>query len=172
MLIRESIVIVVVIPPRYIAYKTFSSINLTSMAHRTSGHWKCRNLSGAEIGIFQDNLLVSRPGCFCCCTICGHVPLARYVQLLVSHAPGMPGTFSPPLRVSDPDMHHGMSVTHVPCFMPGSLTSGFLWSRRRGKRSRHSRCMRNPQFYVSGRGPWQWIYRIHESLSPRNKDYS
>ena len=37
--------------------------------------------------------------------------------------------------------------------MPGSLTSGFLWSRWRGKRSRHSRRMRSPQFYVSGKRP-------------------
>ena len=45
----------------------------------------------------------------------------------------MPGTFSPPPRVSDPDIHHGTCVTHVPWCMPGSLTSGFLWSRRRRK---------------------------------------
>ena len=76
-------------------------------------------------------------------------PLTRYVKLPLAHAPGMPGTFSPPPRVSDPDMHHGTCVTHVPWCMPGSLTSGFLWSRQRGKRSRHSRRMRNPQFYVS-----------------------
>ena len=31
----------------------------------------------------------------------------------VAHAPGMPGTFSPPPRVSDPDMHHSTCVTHV-----------------------------------------------------------
>ena len=31
-----------------------------------------------------------------------------------AHAPGMPGTFSPSLQVSDPDMHHGTCVTHVP----------------------------------------------------------
>ena len=37
--------------------------------------------------------------------------------------------------------------------LPGSLTSGFLWSRWRRKRSRHSGCMRNPQFYVSGKRP-------------------
>ena len=36
---------------------------------------------------------------------------------------------------------------------PESLTSAFLWSRWRGKRSRHSRRMRNPQFDVSGEGP-------------------
>ena len=35
--------------------------------------------------------------------------------------------------------------------MPGSLTGGFVWSRRRGKLSRRSRHMRNPQFYVSGK---------------------
>ena len=50
-----------------------------------------------------------------------------------AHAPGMPGTFSPPPRVSDPDMHHGTCVTHVPWCMPGSLTSSFLWSWWRGK---------------------------------------
>ena len=50
-----------------------------------------------------------------------------------AHAPGMPGTFSPPPGASDPGMHHGTCVTHVPWCMPGSLTSGFLWSRRRGK---------------------------------------
>ena len=50
-----------------------------------------------------------------------------------AHAPGMPGTFSPSTQVSDPDMHHGTCVTHVPWCMPGSLTSSFLWNRRRGK---------------------------------------
>ena len=44
----------------------------------------------------------------------------------------MPGTFSPPPRVSDLDMHHGTCVTHVQWCMQGSLTSGFLWSRWRG----------------------------------------
>ena len=78
-----------------------------------------------------------------------HGSLTRYVKLRVAHAPG---TFSPP-RVSDPDMHHGTCVTHVPWCMPGSLTRGFLWSRWRGKRSRHYRRMRNPQFYASGKRP-------------------
>ena len=66
---------------------------------------------------------------------------------------GMPGTFSPPPRVSDTDMHHGTCVTHVPWCMSGSLTSGFLWSRWRGKCSRQSRRMRNPQFFVTVRRP-------------------
>ena len=62
-------------------------------------------------------------------------------------------SFPPPSQVSNPDMHHGTCMTHVPWCMPGSLTSGFLWSRWRGKRSRHSRRMRNPQIYVSGKRP-------------------
>ena len=37
----------------------------------------------------------------------------------------MPGTFSPSPQVSDPDMHHGTCITHVPWCMPRSLTSGF-----------------------------------------------
>ena len=76
----------------------------------------------------------------------------RYVKFRVVHAPGMPGTFSPPPRDNDPDMHHGTCVAHVPWCISGSLT-GFLWSRWRGKRSRHYRCMRNPQFYVPGKRP-------------------
>ena len=56
----------------------------------------------------------------------GHGPLSRYVKLLVAHAPGMPGTFSPSPRVTDSDMHHGTCVTHVPWCMPGSLTSCFF----------------------------------------------
>ena len=65
----------------------------------------------------------------------------------------MPGMFSPPSLVSDPDVHHGACLTHVPWCMSGSLSSGFLWNRWRGKRSRHSRRMRNPQFCVFGKRP-------------------
>ena len=80
-------------------------------------------------------------------------PLTRHVKLRVAHAPGMPGTFYPPSRVSDPNVHHSTCVTPVPWCMPGSLPSGFLWSRWRGK---HSRRMRNPQFYVSGKRPMEF----------------
>ena len=62
-------------------------------------------------------------------------------------------------RVSDPGMHHGTCVMHVPWCMSGSLTSGG------GKNvPGSSRRMRNPQFYVSGKRPmsylaiwWHWI---------------
>ena len=85
-------------------------------------------------------------------------PLTRYAKLRITYAPGIPATFSPPPRGSDPDMHHGTCVTHVPWCMSGSLTSGFFWSRWRGKRSRHSRRMRNKQFYVSGKWPLHGIH--------------
>ena len=83
-------------------------------------------------------------------TLVRHGPLAKYAKLRVAHAPGMPGTFSPPPRVSDPDMHHGACVTHVPWSMLGLQTNGFLLSQCRGKRSRR---MRNPHIYVSGKRP-------------------
>ena len=96
--------------------------------------------------VIQDDILCEgKHGC--------HGPLTRYVTLRVAHAPGMPGTFSPSPRISDPDMHHGTCVMHVPWCMPGSLTNGFLGSRWREKRSQHSWCMRNPQFGVSGKSP-------------------
>ena len=64
---------------------------------------------------------------------------------------GNAGNVSPPSLNSDTDMHHGTCATHVPWCMP--LTSGFFWSRWRGRHSRHSWRMRNPQFYVSGKRP-------------------
>ena len=45
----------------------------------------------------------------------------------------MPGTFSPPPRVSDTDMHQSACVTHVPWCMPRSLTSSFLLRSVDGK---------------------------------------
>ena len=57
-----------------------------------------------------------------------HSPWASYQirKIANAHAPGMPGTFSPPPWVSDPDLHHGTCVAHVPWCMTGSLTSSFL----------------------------------------------
>ena len=82
-----------------------------------------------------------------------HGLLARYVKLRDAHVPGMLGAFFPPPWVSDPDMHHGTCVTHVPWCRPGSLNSDFLLSRWRGKRSRYYRHMRNPHLYVSDKRP-------------------
>ena len=85
------------------------------------------------------------------CEVCSYRPLATCGKLRVARAPGMSGMFSPPLRVSDPAMHHGTCATHVPWCIPGSLTVGFLWSRWRGKRSRHSRRIHRRQIYVYGK---------------------
>ena len=85
----------------------------------------------------------------------------QILKLLVVHAPGMLGMFSPPLWVSTLGMHHGTCITQVPWCMPGVLTSSFLWSQWWGKRSRHSRLMRNLQFCISGKRPmrvwWTWL---------------
>ena len=59
--------------------------------------------------------------------------------------------FSYLLRIKMIHTYTYTHVTHVPWYMTGSLISGFLINRWRGKRSRHSRCMRNPQYYVSGK---------------------
>ena len=75
-------------------------------------------------------------------------PIARYAKLRVAHTPGMPGNISPPRLQrkplsSDTGMHHATCVTHVPWCMSGSLN--------RGGGGKHSRRMRKPQFYVSGK---------------------
>ena len=101
-----------------------------------------------------------------------HGPLTRYVKLLVMHAPGMPGTFSLQPLFSDPDMHHGTCVTHVSWCMLGLLASCFLWSRWRRKRSRHSRRIRNLQFYVSGKRSIGGGFMINPSAPPNNSRYT
>ena len=45
-------------------------------------------------------------------------------KMRVTHALGMPGTFSPAPTSKDPGMDHGTCVTHVPWCMSGSLTCG------------------------------------------------
>ena len=85
-----------------------------------------------------------------------HGPLTRYVKLWVAHAPGMPVTFfhhslqrQPP--VSDPDMHHGTCVTHVPWCMSGSLTRG----GEENAPDIPGACATHNFTYLA-RGPWQW----------------
>ena len=92
----------------------------------------------------------------------GPVPNTRYVKFRVVHAPGISGTFSPPTLVSDRDIDHGTCVRHVPWCMPGSRTSGFLYSRWREKRSRHSRHMRNSHFCVSCKRPMHYGFKGHD----------
>ena len=114
--------------------------HLYLISRRTPFHQISWSLEAARLGL---KMTVS----FC------NAPLARYVKLRAANAPGVPGTFSPPPLIIAPDLHRGTCVTHVPWCMSGSIISGFLWSWWRGKRSRHSRRMRNPQFYTSGKRP-------------------
>ena len=93
-----------------------------------------------------------------CCYTCTHGPLARYVELRVAHAPGMTGTFSPPPRVSDPDMHHSTSVTHVPWCMSGSLTGGFLWMYGWENVPGIPGACATRNFTCLVRGPWFWAF--------------
>ena len=86
-----------------------------------------------------------------------HGPLTRYINLRVAHAPGMPGTFSTPptnkpLAVSDPGMHHGTCVTHVPWCMSGSLARGD------GENFPGACATRNFTYLV--RGPWRRVTDI------------
>ena len=87
-------------------------------------------------------------------------PLTRYVKLRVAHGPGMLGTFFPSptsketssKRPRHPSRHvrHTRVVMHV----------GIANPRWRGKRTRHSRRVRNPQFYVLARGPlFRWRHQ-------------
>ena len=84
---------------------------------------------------------------------CLHGPLTRYVKLRIAHAPGMSGTFSPPptskeTASCDSGMHYGTCVTRV------VMHVGIATPRWRGKCSRYSMRMHNPQIntYLE-RGP-------------------
>ena len=57
-----------------------------------------------------------------------------------------------------PDDIKKWAVMHVSRWIPRWLSRGFFWSRWRGNRSRHSRVMHNPQFFLV-RGPWLMRYR-------------
>ena len=93
-----------------------------------------------------------------------HGPLTRYLKLRIVHAPGVPGTFSPPPN-SDSSMHHGMCVTYVPWCKSGLLTSGFL-------RSQWGKCYGIPgacathNFTYLARGSW-----VHDQHCIHSADY-
>ena len=83
---------------------------------------------------------------------CEHGPHTRYVKLWFAHEPGMPGTFSPPPTsnryflaipacITARAWRHARAVMHV----------GIVNLRWQEKRSRYSRRMRNPYFYVYDR---------------------
>ena len=87
------------------AFQTKSSKGAVS----PDNNGKLHSLAGGHMGLLPDT-----QNCECACS-------------------GNAGNVFPSPQISDPDIHHGTCVTHVPWCMPGSLTSGFLWNRRRGK---------------------------------------
>ena len=123
----------------------------------------CRRHNKNKVSFAEIQILLSEAGLFTlgCQThsSSSHGPFTRYAKLWVvcMHREWRERFPHLPALVSDPDTHQGTCVTHVPWRMPGSLTCGFLWSRWRGKRSRHCRRMRNPQFYLSGKRSIGWI---------------
>ena len=80
-----------------------------------------------------------------------HGSLTRYAKLWVAHAPGMPGTFSPPPISKEiailRSRHGSRHVRDARAVMHGGVAK----PRWRGKRSSHSRRMRSPQLHVSGK---------------------
>ena len=79
-------------------------------------------------------------------------PLTRYVKLRVAHAPGIPRTFSPPLTSKESaswrSPHASQHVRGACAVMHVGIANPRWW----GKLSRHSRRMRNPQFYLIWQG--------------------
>ena len=82
-----------------------------------------------------------------------HGPLTRYVKLRVAHAPGMPGTFPSPSKSKETASYRSRHASRHVRDARAVMHVGIDNPRWRGKRSRHSRRMRNPQFYVSGKRP-------------------
>ena len=84
---------------------------------------------------------------------CHHKPITGYLKLRVVHALEMPGTFSPPPAsketASQRSRHVSRHVRHARAVMHVGMSNPRWW----GECSRHSRHMRNPQFYVSGKRP-------------------
>ena len=96
-------------------------------------------------------------------------PYASYQirKIAIAHALGMLGTFSPPPRISDPDMHHGTCVTRVPWWMhAGVANRRFPLKSVSGKTFPAFPAMHNPQFYASGKSP------ISSATFPFHKNYS
>ena len=103
--------------------------------------------------------------CLCACVCVTRGPLNRYVKLRVAHASEMLGTFSPPPISKETANERSR---HASRLVRDALAVMHAWianPRCRGKRSRHSRRMRNPQFYVSGKRPMLHC-QFPSSLSP------
>ena len=123
----------------------------TSVWTRFCWHHAWLELSPRGVRHLQILLLLSRH-----IRAAHHVPLTRYAN---NSSWACAGNASFP-RLASPICITTRASRTCRDDVSGSLTNGFLWSRWRGKRSRHSRCMRNPQFCVSGKRPIVPHYHI------------
>ena len=112
----------------------------------------------ARLAISCDHRTIST---VCITTIyCAHETLTRYVKLLVAHAPGMPGTISPPPTSMEIASNR---FWYASCFLRDAravMLVGIANPRWQGIRSRLSRRMNNPPIYVSGKRPMRRRYDI------------
>ena len=74
-------------------------------------------------------------------------------RLASAHAPGIPRTFFPAGKRSPNASRH---VRDARAVMHAGNVAVFFEVGGGGKRSRHSRHMRNPQFHVSGKKPMEY----------------
>ena len=124
----------------HICYKfTFPLISCYTLSRWTGARKTCVYC----VILYTYSMLLGKVACY------GR--LITFVKSRVAHAPGMPERFprhrlqrKPP--VSGPDMHHS---TYMPWCMLLGIANPQWW----GKRYRHSWCISNPQFYISGKMP-------------------
>ena len=75
------------------------------------------------------------------------------IKLPVAHVPGMPGRFSSPPRVGDPDMHHGTCVKQVPSREDRLLAVPFEVSGEENVLGIPGACATHNFTYLA-KGPW------------------
>ena len=121
-------------------------VNKSLRSSKEPQHDRNKTKHNKACAYFMGNTSIQRPSNATHCLLWASCQLRKIAGCACAENAG--NVFPPPW-VSDPDRHHGTCVMR----MPGSLTSGFILSRWRGKCSRHYRRMRNPQYYVSGKRP-------------------
>ena len=133
----------------YVAYYISSNQHLIFVR----GWWRyCHNVYGINLLIYCSHLgngtkyVEVHLNSLAYLNFLARMPNTRYVKLRVVHAPGMPGTFYP---ATDFKGNRQLATRYV----SRHVRDGVAYPQWRGKRSRHSRRMRNPQFYVSGKRP-------------------
>ena len=94
----------------------------------------------------QNALLLISPRSF-------HGSLTRYIKLLVAHEPEMPGTFPPSPTSKETTSKRSRHASRHARHAHAAMHVGIVNTQCRGKYSRQSRRMRNPEFYVSGKRP-------------------